>query len=135
MVQDPDATSQHGSDASGEIIDLSVMDQLLSLDDGELGLLEEMLSLYKEDTPGRIVAIEHTLNSGDMTDMADVAHAIKGAASTMGAPKVRGIAAELEGAGRSGKHLTDPQILLAALKEAYQESIDAMDAFVAGRKG
>ena len=130
MVPDSDPLSQPGADAFGGNLDLSVMEQLLSLDDGELGLLEEMLVLYTEDTPGRIVAIEATLASGEMVDMADVAHAIKGAASTMGAPRVRAIAAELEGAGRTGKHVADPNLLLEQLKEAYTESVAAMEAFV-----
>ena len=135
MVQDSEFPQQPGADTYGGHLDLAIMDQLLNLDDGELGLLEEMLILYREDTPDRIVAIEHTLRAGDMTDMADVAHAIKGAASTMGAPKVRAVAAELEATGRLGKITTDPALLLEQLKEAYQQSVTAMDAFVAARKG
>lgn len=117
-----------------DILDLEVMEQLLSLDDGELGLLEEMLILYQEDTPDRLVALEHTLVCKDMSDMADVAHAIKGAASTMGAPKVRGFAAELESAGRLDKVDVDLGLLLEQLKEAYQESVVALEGFVAGRR-
>ena len=122
-------------DASADTLDLSVMEQLLSLDDGELGLLEEMLVLYKEDTPERIQAMELTLVSGDMTEMADVAHAIKGAASTMGASKVRSIAAELEAGGRQGKCATEPRVLMQQLNEAFVQSCLAMESFVAQQKG
>jgi len=131
MVQNSDSPSDA---AYGDNLDLGTMDQLLSLDDGELGLLEEMLCLYREDTPDRIKAIEHTLGAGEMVDMADVAHAIKGAASTMGAPRVRVVAAALETGGRLGKFDTEPKVLLERLKVAYQDSLDAMDAFVASRK-
>jgi HPt (histidine-containing phosphotransfer) domain-containing protein len=133
-MADMNDPSHTGDDAYAGVLDMAIMDQLLSLDDGELGLLEEMLVLYKEDTPDRIKAIEVTLAAGDMTDMADVAHAIKGASSTMGAPKVRNLAAELEAAGRLGQGTTNPSLVLEQLKEAYQESIAAMDAFVAGRR-
>jgi HPt (histidine-containing phosphotransfer) domain-containing protein len=133
-MADMNDPSHSGDDAFAGVLDMAIMDQLLSLDDGELGLLEEMLVLYKEDTPDRIKAIEVTLAAGEMTDMADVAHAIKGASSTMGAPKVRSLAAELEAEGRLGKGTTNPNLVLEQLKEAYQESIAAMDAFVASRK-
>ena len=119
--------SHPGGDVFTGILDLSVMEQLLSLDDGELGLLEEMLVLYKEDTPDRIKAMDHTLAS---VDMADVAHAIKGAASTMGAPKVRSLAAELETAGRLGPKEVDLHLLLEQLKQAYLESVVALEAFL-----
>ena len=129
MVPDSEAGSQAGDPILSHL-DLDVMDQLLSLDDGELGLLEEMLGLYKEDTPGRIEAIEHTIGTGDMGDMADVAHAVKGSAGTMGAPKVRAVAALLEGAGRTGKIETPLPELLAQLKQNYEASVNALQTFV-----
>ncbi len=123
-----------GDDPVSACIDLDVMDQLLGLDDGEVGLLEEMLVLYKEDTPGRIEAIGAALAAGDMGDMADVAHAVKGSAGTMGAPKVRAVAAHLEGGGRTGRWDAPPAELLAQLREAYADSVTALEAFVAKRK-
>jgi HPt (histidine-containing phosphotransfer) domain-containing protein len=117
-----------------ENLDLSVMDQLLDLDDGELGLLKEMLDLFKTDTPDRIRAIEATLASGDLADMADVAHSIKGAAGTMGAPRLRGISAELEGAGRKGSFSVDSSLLLEQLKETYADAVVALEAFIAQRE-
>jgi HPt (histidine-containing phosphotransfer) domain-containing protein len=116
---------------SAENLDLSVMEQLLNLDDGELGLLKEMLDLFTADTPDRIQAIEATLASGDLNDMADVAHAIKGAAGTMGAPRLRAIAAELEGAGRHGSFSIDASLLLEQLKETYADAVVALEAFIA----
>ena len=118
----------------GENLDLSVMDQLLNLDDGALGLLKEMLGLFKTDTPDRIRAIEATLASGDLADMADLAHAIKGAAGTMGAPRLRAIAAELEGAGRKGAFGIDSALLLEQLKETYADAVVALEGFIAQRE-
>ena len=103
----------------GENLDLSVMDQLLNLDDGELGLLKEMLGLFKTDTPDRIRAIEATLASEELDDAADVAHAIKGAAGTMGAPRLRAIA---------------PGLLLEQLKETYADAVLALETFIAERE-
>ena len=121
-------------DASVSILDLSVMEQLLSLDDGAFGLLEEMLFLYKDDTPGRFTAMEQALAASDMTELADVAHAVKGAASTMGASRVRAIAAEMEAGGRQGKCEQDPGLLLEQLKAAFRDSYLAIESFVALQK-
>jgi HPt (histidine-containing phosphotransfer) domain-containing protein len=133
MAPDFDPAPQAEDSGAGHL-DMDVMEQLLSLDDGEVGLLEEMLGLYKEDTPGRIMAIEHTLARGEMTEMADVAHAVKGSAGTMGAPRVRAVAAQLESAGRTGKSELPPGDLLEQLKGLYADSVAALDAFVAQKK-
>lgn len=125
------AANPEGS--QNERLDMAVIDQLLNLDDGELGLLKEMYGLFKDDTPDRIKAIEATLASGDLVDMADVAHAVKGAAGTMGVPGLRAAAAELEGAGRKGSFPVSPELLLARLKEAYAEGLEALDGFIAQR--
>ena len=121
-------------DPMPDLLDLAVMEQLLSLDDGELGLLKEMVGLFKEDTPDRIQALEATLASGDLNDLADVAHAVKGAAGTMGAPRVRAVAEELEKSGRRGSFSTDPVLLLERLRASYAEALAALDGFIAERE-
>ena len=130
MVQTDPPSGVPGND----LLDPAIMDQLLSLDDGELGLLKEMFGLFQEDTPGRIEAIESALASGDLVDMADVAHAIKGAAGTMGVPKLRILAAELEGGGRKGSFGVDPALLLEQLREAYSDAVTALQLFIAARE-
>jgi HPt (histidine-containing phosphotransfer) domain-containing protein len=110
------------------------MDQLLNLDDGAVGLLKEMYGLFREDTPDRIKAIEMLLGSGDPSDLGDLAHAIKGAAGTMGAVRLRAVAAELEGGARKADFPVAPVLLLEQLKEAYAESLKALDAFIAERE-
>jgi len=135
MEPNSDPSGELPLDLLGEHLDLSVMDQLLDLDDGELGLLKEMFGLFKEDTPGRIHAIEVTLASGDLVDLADVAHSIKGAAGTMGVSRLRSIAAELEGGGRRGSFAIDPGLLVEQLKETYADALVALDGFIASREG
>jgi HPt (histidine-containing phosphotransfer) domain-containing protein len=134
MESNPAPSSGLPSEPASGVLDLNVMEQLLNLDDGELGLLKEMMGLFVDDTPGRIQAIEAALASGDLSDLADVAHAVKGAAGTMGVPKVRVVAAELEHGGRKGAFSTDPHLLLEHLKEAYADGLAALQAYVAGRE-
>ncbi len=122
-------------DLPGGTLDLAVMDQLLNLDDGELGLLKEMLGLFQEDIPDRIKAIEAVLASRDLADLADLAHAIKGAAGTMGAARMRAVAADLEAGARLGTFTVPPEQLLVQLKETYAEALAALGAFIAQREG
>jgi HPt (histidine-containing phosphotransfer) domain-containing protein len=63
--------------------------------------------------------------------MGDTAHAVKGAASTMGAPKVRAFAQALEAGSRSGDFAEAPADLLAKLKIAFAEALAALERFIA----
>jgi len=121
-------------DLPGGTLDLAVMDQLLSLDDGELGLLKEMFGLFQADTPDRIKAMEAVLGTGDLADLADLAHAVKGAAGTMGAERMRTVAADLEAGARQGTFAVPPAQLLAQLKETYAEALGALNAFITQRE-
>jgi HPt (histidine-containing phosphotransfer) domain-containing protein len=121
-------------DLPGRTLDLAVMDQLLNLDDGELGLLKEMYGLFQEDTPDRIKAMEAVLGTGDLADLADLAHAVKGAAGTMGADRMRTVAADLEAGARQGTFAVPPAHLLAQLKETYAEALGALNALITQRE-
>jgi len=115
-------------------LDPAVMDQLLNLDDGAVGLVKEMVGLFQEDIPGRFQAMEALLVSGDRSDLADLAHAIKGAAGTMGTLRLRAVAAELEGSARQNAFKTEPALLLEKMKEAYAEALEALGQFIALRE-
>ena len=134
MASNTDPSSAQPMDSADSILDLNVMDQLLGLDDGELGLLKEMVGLFVDDTPGRIQAITAALASGDLSDLADVAHAIKGAAGTMGVPRLRAVAADLESGGRKGRFASEPARLVEQLTATYTEGLAALEEFIAKRE-
>ena len=119
---------------SSEVLDPGTMQQLLDLDDGGLGLLREMCELFRDDTPPRIALLEDAILRDDREQMGDTAHAVKGAASTMGAPKVRGFAQALEAGSRSGNFTEAPAELLAKLQTAFAEALAALEAFIASRE-
>ena len=134
MASNPDPSSAPPMDPAESVLDLNVMDQLLSLDDGELGLLKEMVGLFVDDTPGRIAAIAAALAGGTLSELADVAHAIQGAAGTRGGPRLRGVAAQLETGGRKGSFATEPEVLVGQLTATYQEGLAALEKFIAKRE-
>ncbi|MDP2877299.1 MAG: Hpt domain-containing protein [Holophaga sp.] len=116
-----------------EILDQEVMRQLLDLDDGELGLINEMCVLFREDTPPRMAQLEEGICAKDGEQIGDMAHAVKGAASTMGAPRVRALAQMLETGGRTGIYPGDPTEILEKLKIAFTEALAALEQFIASK--
>lgn len=118
---------------SREILDMDTMQQLLDLDDGELSLLKEMYGLFRDDTPPRIAQLEAAIASKDGEQMGDMAHAVKGAASTMGVPKVRALAQILESAGRTGKCEENPLEVMEKLKAAFAEGLVELESFIASK--
>jgi len=116
-----------------EVLDPETMQQLLDLDDGGLDLLREMCELFRCDTPPRIALLEEALRRDDREEMGDAAHAVKGAASTMGAPRVRAFAQALEIGSRTGNFSEPPAQLLAKLNTAFTEALQALEAFIEGK--
>lgn len=117
------------------VLDSSTLKQLLDLDDGELGLIQEMCQLFNEDMPPRILAMEAAIKAGQGEEMGDVAHAVKGAASTMGAPRVRAVALAMETLGRTGKGDETSEALLKRLRVEYEHAREALHAFIVSKGG
>jgi len=122
-----------GSEALLPVLDPTIMDQLLSLDDGATGLIREMFNLFLEDTPPRLEALHAALAAGRLEALADTAHAVKGAASTMGAPRVRQVAQALETGGRTRTWPQPPETLLERLEHTYREAVAGLEGFLAER--
>ena len=108
--------------------------QLVELDDGALGLVEEMYQIFRDDTPSRIKALGEAIQAGNLTEMGDVAHAIKGASATMGAPRVRSVALALETAGRKGVGEVQPAELFPILEAEFQKALEGLESFIASRR-
>jgi HPt (histidine-containing phosphotransfer) domain-containing protein len=116
------------------LLDPGTMKQLLDLDDGGLGLIKEMAQLFIDDMPPRMAALEAAIKAGNPVELGDVAHAVKGAASTMGVPKVRAVALAMETLGRTGKGDESAEVLLGRLRAEYDQAEKALLAFIASRE-
>ena len=114
-----------------DVLDQSTLDQLLALDEGAYGLIQEMYELFLGDFQGRMDAIQRALDADKWEELGEVAHAVKGAASTMGATKVWSVAAMLEAGASKGFADTPPAELFRQLRINYQEALDALQAFIA----
>ena len=88
----------------------------LSPDDND-EFLREIVGLFLEDTPQRIVELEQSLAAGDVPKFTRAAHSIKGSSSNLGASALRAVAEKLEHQSRSG--LTDLAPLIATVKTEF----------------
>lgn len=111
-------------------LDAATLQQLLELDDGQTGLLAELFGLFKDDTPSRIEGLKLSMADGDPTASAELAHAVKGAAGTIGAARMRAIAGDIEKAGKAGRVDDQTRQWLIELEAAYSETCAALDSYL-----
>ena len=119
--------------APTDVLDPATLDQLLALDEGGSGLIQEMYELFRDDYAGRMDAIQRAIETSNQEELGEVAHAVKGAASTMGASRARATASALETLARSGTGDVPAPELFLQLKANYQEALGALQAFIAGK--
>ena len=114
-----------------DILDADVLQTLLSLDDGAYGLVREMTGLFREDIGSRLEEIEKGWAKDDIKTVAEMAHAIKGAAGAVGARRLQKLSGEVEKAGRSGD-LGPVAALRPRLRPAFDEALEALVRFSEG---
>jgi HPt (histidine-containing phosphotransfer) domain-containing protein len=116
---------------ASDLLDLTTLRNLVELDDGGHGLLSEMITIFRDDTPRRLRDILAATAEGSAEELSRAAHALKGGAGALGATALRLLAADLEAVGRAGSTEVGPD-LPERLNATFQASLAALDAFVAG---
>jgi signal transduction histidine kinase/HPt (histidine-containing phosphotransfer) domain-containing protein/ActR/RegA family two-component response regulator len=108
---------------------LCVIDEanLLTRVGGDTALAEVVLQLFAEDAPARMVALDEAFAATDLTRVRRAAHAIKGAAGTIGAQALAAAARDVEQAA------TDEEApalarAVARLREDFAQLIAALNA-------
>jgi HPt (histidine-containing phosphotransfer) domain-containing protein len=112
------------------VLDQPTLDQLKDLDDGGLGLTIEMFEIFSADQPPRLSGIQQALEAKDMTRVTEISHTIKGSAGTIGAPRLRAIAALLEAHARGHQSGASPYELFSHLVNTYHEVHDALKKYI-----
>jgi HPt (histidine-containing phosphotransfer) domain-containing protein len=105
------------------ILDAQPLRDLLELG-AEDGLLQELIALYQEDVPPRMVALREGLATGDLNGILHEAHQMKGALSNLGLLRFANMAARIEAEARAGSLQEAPR-LIEALPAAYEEGLAA----------
>jgi two-component system, sensor histidine kinase and response regulator len=69
-----------------QVLDMSVVDELLALsDDGDPELLLDLIQLFLADGPAKVKSVVDGLAKQDFEQMERAAHALKGSAGNLGA--------------------------------------------------
>ena len=87
--------------------------------EGDRGLLEEIATLFAEESAKNLREIHHAFDAGDSVLLERLAHTMKGASANIGAVRVSRAALALEQVSRTRK-LTDAQSTIAALEREIE---------------
>ncbi len=112
------------------VIDPQAIETLRALNPGDDdAFLREIVGMFLEDTPQRIVDLDDSLQAGDAAKFCRTAHSIKGSSANLGANALRHVAEQLE--IRSHKEgLDDVAELVASLKAEYDRAKSELDRIV-----
>ena len=64
-------------------------------------LFEELVTMFLDDTPGRLENLRAALDAGDAKAIEHTAHALKSSCGNLGARRLASLCFEIESAGRS----------------------------------
>jgi CheY-like chemotaxis protein len=84
-VAQPDAKRPTVIPHTSDLIDWSRLEQFKEFDDESLSMTREIIALFTNDSPNRVRDIQQALRMGDSDKLSLAAHALKGAASNLGA--------------------------------------------------
>ncbi|MGA2182767.1 MAG: Hpt domain-containing protein [Bryobacteraceae bacterium] len=99
---------------------------LLKRVQGDKDLAAEVVAVFRADVPVQLSRLQDWLAGGEWPDLQLHAHALKGAAATVGAEAMRETAWQLELAARAADQNT-PAELLSALKAQFRELESMLD--------
>ncbi|MFH1132555.1 MAG: response regulator [Pseudomonadota bacterium] len=102
--------------------------EMLERYDGDAGLLKEVMDLFAMNTPTRIQEIDEALSTGDKTVLMRHAHSLKGAASVVGAERLKESAFEMELAAKDGD-LKKIVALLASVRTEFHKLQKVLEKF------
>jgi HPt (histidine-containing phosphotransfer) domain-containing protein len=100
------------------VLDPEVIDSLRELggDDGG-ALLRELVELFMQDTPPRMVALEDAMQKQDGQALERAAHALKSSCANMGARQLASLCKQLEDSGRQGTFAAAAEIITLSKQE------------------
>lgn len=104
-----------------QLIDMSVIEELLEMDDGEAGLLTDLIEMFLDDGMTHVDAIQAGLQSGDLDEVMKAAHRLKGSSGNLGLAQLSIIADRLQVAGRGGE-ADNASELFAELQPLFSKS-------------
>lgn len=113
-------------------LDPNAIETLRALNPGDDSFFRDLVQIYLDDSPKRILEIERSLAQGDARRLTLAAHSLKGSSANFGADQLRALSERLEELGRQGS-LSDVPAHLPALKDEFARVKAALEALVAAK--
>lgn len=130
----PDAQdAQSGIKPEQVLIDWNRLEQFREFDDDELSMTREVVLLFITEMPQRIDDIRGALSACDSAALSRAAHALKGAASNVGAQALSGACAALEQSCLQGQWPADAALQVAALVAFADQTCQALKGWTAAQ--
>jgi PAS domain S-box-containing protein len=108
--------------------DRSALEDLRELQrEGEPDILNELIELFLDDVPKRLVALREATEAGNARSIEQVVHALKGSCNIMGALRMAALCAEFQEISTS-EHLTKAPELLDRLEAEFHDVRSALEA-------
>ena len=104
-----------------DVLDPDVVESLRQLTPpGEPDVLGEILSLFLDEVPKKIVTLRSAVTSGDAVNVQRTAHSLKGSSGNIGARAMYDVCRQLDDQAKSGE-LARLQALVDALHAEYHK--------------
>jgi CheY-like chemotaxis protein len=115
-----------GHDAASRVSSSAVvdLDEVLERIDGNIGLLQSVVSLFEEDHPKQLARIREAIEAGDPAGLMAAAHTLKGSLLVLAADRAAAVALELEKMGRESRLDGAAQILVSLESEVQMLSAE-----------
>lgn len=115
-----------GSSDTSQPIDPAALANLKAIGGGDASFVEELVVMFREDSPPRLDGIAADHARGDAAGVAKNAHSLKGSGANFGAERFRALAQAIETAGKSGD-ISGVPALLEDLKAEFARVTKALD--------
>jgi signal transduction histidine kinase/CheY-like chemotaxis protein len=122
------ATPPAGPATEEPSLDPAALEALRAMQvEGEPDLVEALVALYLEETPGLLATLRQATADGQPDRVRKAAHTLKSSSANLGAARLASLCADLEGRGRRGD-LDGIESPLAELETEYQRVTAALAA-------
>ncbi|MDI1251155.1 MAG: Hpt domain-containing protein [Lacunisphaera sp.] len=102
------------------VLEPSAITNLRALSPDDPAFLQELITIYLEDTPQRLGDIETALAHNDGPTLIRAAHTIKGSSGNFGAARFARLALDIEAHGKAGD-LTAAAAIVPGLKAEFAQ--------------
>ncbi len=124
------AGETHSPEPDLPLIDFSRLNEFREFDDDEQSMTREVVNLFLSDAPTRLEAIGSAINANDAEALSRAAHALKGAASNVGAVAMQSVCARLESVAKAASIPDDARLSMAQLSALWERTRQELVAWL-----